>query len=70
MPVVEDVTMHMAEAVGITTALHGLIQLKSGELAYITRRFDRKKQGRKIKKVAVEDFCQLSGLLTERKYKS
>ena len=65
MSVVEDATMHMAEAAGITTARHGLIQLKSGELAYVTKRFDRDKNE---KKIAVEDFCQLSELLTESKY--
>jgi serine/threonine-protein kinase HipA len=65
MSVVEDATMHMAEVVGITTARHGLIQLESGELAYVTKRFDREKMN---KKIAVEDFCQLSGLLTESKY--
>ncbi len=65
MSVVEDATMHMAMVVGITTAKHGLIQLKSGELAYVTKRFDREKKGQKI---AVEDFCQLSELLTESKY--
>jgi serine/threonine-protein kinase HipA len=70
MPVVEDATMHMAGAAGIKTAHHGLIKLKSGELAYVTRRFDRAKSGKKISKIAVEDFCQLSGLLTERKYKT
>jgi serine/threonine-protein kinase HipA len=70
MPVVEDATMHMASAAGIKTALHGLIKLKSGELAYVTRRFDRAKHGKKTSKIAVEDFCQLSGLLTERKYKT
>lgn len=68
MPVVEDATMHMAKATGIRTAPHGLIKLNSGEIAYVTRRFDREKRGKKLKKVAVEDFCQLSGLLTERKY--
>ncbi len=76
LPAIEDVTMHMAQAAGIQTAAHGLIPLKSGTLAYISRRFDRKKEKRAIKqahrtsKVSVEDFCQLSGLLTERKYKS
>lgn len=65
MSVIEDTTMHMAEAAGLKTAKHGLIQLKSGELAYITRRFDRASKGTKI---AVEDFCQLSELLTESKY--
>lgn len=65
MSLVEDATMHMAELVGLKTARHGLIQLKSGELAYVTKRFDRSKKGNKI---AVEDFCQLSELLTESKY--
>lgn len=63
--VVEDATMHMAKLVGLETARHGLILLKSGELAYVTKRFDRPKKG---KKIAVEDFCQLSELLTESKY--
>ncbi len=63
--IIEDATMHMAKTAGIETAKHGLIRLKSGELAYITRRFDRKPKGAKI---AVEDFCQLSELLTESKY--
>ena len=65
MSVIEDVTMHMARTLGIATAKHGLIQLKSGELAYVTKRFDREKNG---KKIAAEDFCQLSELLTESKY--
>jgi serine/threonine-protein kinase HipA len=67
MAVVEDATMHMAEAAGINTARHGLLRLKSGQFAYITRRFDR---GPKKKKIHLEDFCQLSGQLTESKYNS
>jgi serine/threonine-protein kinase HipA len=70
MPVIEDVTMRMAEVAGIKTAIHGLIRLRSDELAYIVRRFDRKKIGKKNIKIAVEDFCQLSQLLTEQKYKT
>lgn len=65
MPVVEDATMHMATVAGITTAKHGLIKLRSGELAYVTKRFDRAK---KKKKIAMEDFCQLSEMLTADKY--
>ncbi|MCL9980585.1 MAG: HipA domain-containing protein [Bacteroidia bacterium] len=65
LPENEDITMHLAELVNIKTAQHGLIRLKSGELAYITKRFDRKKGA----KVAVEDFCQLSENLTEHKYR-
>ncbi|MFC3199893.1 HipA domain-containing protein [Parapedobacter deserti] len=66
MPGVEDLTMHLAKLFKIETAEHALIQTSSGELAYITKRFDRVKG----KKVHVEDLCQLSELLTEQKYKS
>jgi len=65
LPQNEDVTMHLAEQVKIKTAQHGLVRLKSGELAYITKRFDRNKG----EKIAVEDFCQLSENLTEHKYR-
>ena len=65
LPENEDLTMHLAEAAGIRTASHSLIRLSSGELAYITRRFDRQ-NGQKI---AIEDFCELSETLTEHKYR-
>ena len=65
LPENEDITMHLAQLVKIKTASHGLIRLKSGELAYITKRFDRNKGA----KIAVEDFCQLSENLTEHKYR-
>jgi serine/threonine-protein kinase HipA len=65
MPVIEDATMHMATVAGITTAKHGLIKLNSGQLAYVSKRFDRQK---KNKKIAMEDFCQLSEMLTADKY--
>lgn len=48
MPQNEHVTMRLAEAYGIRTAKSSLIRLKSGELSYITKRFDRKDQGEKI----------------------
>ena len=65
LPENEDLTMHLAELVKIKTATHTLIRLKSGELAYLTKRFDRKKED----KIAVEDFCQLTENLTEHKYR-
>ena len=65
LPENEDLTMHLAETAGIHTAKHSLIRLASGELAYLTRRYDR--EGKK--KLAVEDFCQLSERLTEHKYR-
>ncbi len=66
LPENEDLTMHMAEAVGIKTVPHSLIRFADGELCYITRRVDRSKRGGKI---AMEDMCQLSERLTEDKYK-
>lgn len=66
LPQNEDVTMHLASLVKIKTAQHSLIRLHSGELAYITKRFDRIKKD----KIAVEDFCQLTENLTEHKYRS
>lgn len=65
LPENEDLTMHLAELVKIKTATHTLIRLKSGELAYLTKRFDRKNED----KIAVEDFCQLTENLTEHKYR-
>ena len=65
LPENEDLTMKLAALCGIRTAEHSLIRLASGELAYLTKRFDREK-GRKIH---VEDFCQLTGTLTEHKYR-
>ena len=64
MPEVEDLTMHLAELVGIKTAEHSLIRLKSGELAYINKRFDRLKSS----KLYLEDMAQITEILTERKY--
>lgn len=66
LPENEDLTMHLSELFGITTAEHSLIRLKSGELAYITKRFDRDKKG----KLPQEDMCQLTETLTEDKYRS
>jgi len=41
MPEVEDVTMHLAKVFKMETAEHALIQTTTGELVYITKRFDR-----------------------------
>ena len=66
LPQNEDAVMHMAGSFDIECVPHALIRLQSGELAYIARRIDRDKTG---KKIAMEDFCQLDGRLTEDKYK-
>jgi len=70
LPENEDLTMHMAESCGIKTASHSLIRFKSGELAYIAKRFDRQLKRRKVEKFHQEDMCQLTGMLTENKYHS
>ena len=65
LPEAEDLVMRMADTATITTVPHALIHLDDGTLAYITKRIDRKGKRR----IAMEDFCQLSGRLTEDKYK-
>ncbi len=60
--------MSMADAIGIITVPHALI--KSGnKYAYITKRIDRIIDGDNVKKLAMEDFCQLDFRVTEDKYK-
>ncbi|MET3125745.1 serine/threonine-protein kinase HipA [Arcicella rosea] len=66
LPENEDLTMKLARLCGIKTAEHSLIRLESGELAYLTKRFDRTKN----EKIHVEDLCQLTETLTEHKYRS
>lgn len=65
LPEIEDLTMHLAVLSKIRTAQHSLIRLKSGELAYLTKRMDRING----KKIHMEDMCQLRNRLTEHKYK-
>jgi len=66
MPEIEHLTMHLAGLFKIDTVPHGLIHLKSGDLAYITRRIDRTPGGEKMH---MEDMCQLTERLTEDKYR-
>jgi len=65
LPENEDVCMHIAKEFGIETAMHGLVRLPAGSLAYITKRFERDGES----KISCEDLCQLSELLTEHKYR-
>lgn len=65
LPQVEDLTMKLAQKVGIETPIHGLIYNIDGSLSYIIKRFDRNHQ-----KIAVEDFAQLLGQTRETKYDS
>lgn len=64
LPEIEDLTMHLAEISGIATVPHSLIRMKSGNLAYITKRVDRAGK----EKLHMEDMCQLTERLTEHKY--
>ncbi|MDO4939010.1 MAG: HipA domain-containing protein [Lachnospiraceae bacterium] len=68
LPEAEHLVMCMADATGIATVPHALIWCED-ELAYITKRVDRIYASPKIKKLAMEDFCQLDLRLTADKYK-
>lgn len=67
LPEAEYLVMQMAGKAKIKTVPHALICIKAQDnaLAYITKRIDR----RDGKMLAMEDFCQLDGRLTEDKYK-
>ncbi|MFW5821273.1 MAG: HipA domain-containing protein [Bacteroidota bacterium] len=65
LPENEDLTMRLAEMVGLEIPLHGMIWSKDGSLTYFIKRFDRKGQNDKI---PVEDFAQLAGLNRDTKY--
>lgn len=64
MATLEHVSMKLAESQGLNMAACGLVHLASGELAYVTRRFDRQDS----EKIQMEDFCQLAGKATDKKY--
>ncbi len=70
LPENESLSMMLAQTCGLDTAVQGLIHFRSGERAYLTRRFDRTLYRNKLLKLAQEDMCQLTGLLTENKYHS
>jgi serine/threonine-protein kinase HipA len=58
--------MHLAEIAKIKVVPHSLIRLKSGQLAYITKRIDRISNH----KLHMEDMCQLTEKQTEHKYQA
>lgn len=61
IPANENLTMQIASQVyGIETAANGLCFFQTGELAYITKRFDVGIGGVKLRK---EDFSSLAGLM-------
>lgn len=66
LPENEDLTMRLAEAVGIEVPLHGLLVSVDGSHTYFIKRFDRDGRGR----IPQEDFAQLSGASRDTKYDS
>ena len=65
LPENEDLTMRLAESVGIETPFHGLLFCKDGSWTYFIKRMDR--VGHKDK-IALEDFSQLAEKYRETKY--
>ena len=65
LPEAEALVMDIADLLGARTVPHGLVEV-NGELAYICKRVDRP-DGEVL---AMEDFCQISGRLTQDKYRS
>ncbi len=65
LPENEDLCMHLSKVYEIETAKHALIKTAEGEFAYLVKRFDLSSQGNKF---PVEDFGQILGVASERKY--
>lgn len=66
LPQNEDVTMKMAKAFGLDVPFHGMLYAKDGSLSYFIKRFERYGKG---KKIATEDFAQLTGNTRDTKYR-
>lgn len=67
LPENEALTMSLASMVGIEVPVHGLLYAKDDSKTYFIKRFDRVGHN---KKLALEDFSQLSGKSRDTKYKS
>ena len=65
MPQNEDLTMRLANEIGLDVPLHEMIWSKDHTLTYFIKRFDRKGQNGKV---PIEDFAQLAGMSRETKY--
>ncbi|MFA9195312.1 HipA domain-containing protein [Flavobacterium sp. FBOR7N2.3] len=66
LPENEDVTMRMAKVFGLEVPFHGMVYAKDGSLSYFIKRFDRYGKG---KKLATEDFAQLTANTRDTKYR-
>ncbi|WP_131781203.1 HipA domain-containing protein [Legionella gresilensis] len=67
LPENEAITMSLAKTINLEVPIHGLIYSKDKSMTYFIKRFDR--IGRN-KKLALEDFAQLSGEDRHTKYNS
>ena len=65
LPENEDLSMRLAELVGVSVPMHGLIYCKDQTFSYVIKRFDREGKSGKL---ATEDFAQLSGMDRDTKY--
>ncbi|MGN0650490.1 MAG: HipA domain-containing protein [Oscillospiraceae bacterium] len=68
LPEAEQLVMSLADEAGISTVPHALVK-SGGSYAYITKRIDRVTDESGVKKLAMEDFCQLEMRLTSGKYR-
>ncbi len=67
LPENEAITMTLAADVGIEVPVHGMVYSKDNSMTYFIKRFDRSGHN---KKIATEDFAQLSGMERDTKYDS
>jgi len=65
LPRNELATMRIAELAGVKIPPCGLVSLADESIAYLVERFDRTRDGRKLRQ---EDFCQLGELAPKQKY--
>ena len=65
LPENEDLTMRLADEIGLEIPVHGLLWSRDNTLTYFIKRFDRKGQNGKV---PVEDFAQLAGMIRDTKY--
>jgi len=67
LPENEAITMSLAKTIGLEVPIHGLVYSKDQSMTYFIKRFDRIGHN---KKLALEDFAQLSGEDRHTKYNS
>jgi len=61
LPQNEYLCMQMGKRFGLNTAQFVLLGLSDGSPAYVVKRFDRFKKGRRVEKLACEDMHQILG---------